>query len=212
MARKVCVMTSAHPAFDVRIFHKECKSLARAGYQVTLIASSAEQGAFDGIDLKPLPKWKNRWDRMTRGPFVVYRKAREENADVYHFHDPELIPAALLLRRAGKRVIYDIHEDLPRTVSYKPYIPGFLKSLVSRAVERIENWAGARFSALIAANPTIAAATQFKVINFRRSKRFGSSPTPARTVATITSQRLLKASATSGWSGPRTFSQIRNAR
>jgi len=156
MARKVCVMTSAHPAFDVRIFHKECKSLARAGYQVTLIASSAEQGAFDGIDLKPLPKWKNRWDRMTRGPFVVYRKAREENADVYHFHDPELIPAALLLRRAGKRVIYDIHEDLPRTVSYKPYIPGFLKSLVSRAVERIENWAGARFSALIAANPTIA--------------------------------------------------------
>lgn len=156
MARKVCVMTSVHPPFDVRIFHKECKSLARAGYHVTLIASCDEACEIDGIRLKPLPQWKGRWDRMTRGQILVYRSAREADADIYHFHDPELIPVGLLLTFLGKKVIYDIHEDLPRTFSYKSYLPRFLRSLVSRCVEVIENWAGARFSALFVANPAIA--------------------------------------------------------
>lgn len=156
MARKVCVMTSAHPPFDVRIFHKECKSLARAGYDVTLIASCDEECEIDGVHLKPLPRWKSRRDRMTRGQFLVYRKARKINADIYHFHDPELIPVGLLLTFLGNKVIYDIHEDLPRTFSYKSYIPRFLRSLISHCVEVIENWAGARFSALFVANPTIA--------------------------------------------------------
>ena len=129
MARKVCVLTSAHPAFDVRIFHKECKSLARAGYEVTLIATADENGVHDGISLKNLPVWKNRLHRFTRGSLAAYKGALEVDADIYHFHDPELIPTALLLRLHGKKVIYDIHEDLPRTISYKPYIPKPLNSL-----------------------------------------------------------------------------------
>ena len=155
MARKVCVLTSAHPAFDVRIFHKECKSLARAGYEVTLIAAAKENGVHDGVALKALPVWKNRLHRFMRGSIAVYKLALEVDADIYHFHDPELIPAALLLRLRGKKVIYDIHEDLPRTISYKPYIPRSLNGLVSHVVERIEEWAGGRFSALVTATPAI---------------------------------------------------------
>jgi len=155
MARKICVLTTAHPPSDVRIFHKECKSIARAGYDVTLIASADEDCIRDGIRLLRLPRWKNRLDRMLRGSFAIYKKAREINADIYHFHDPELIPAALLLRLAGKKVVYDIHEDLPRTISYKPYIPGFLKGAISQTAELVEDWAGGRFSAVVAATPTI---------------------------------------------------------
>src|ERR1700733_6432987 len=44
VARKICILTSAHPTFDVRIFHKEGKSLARAGYEVILIASGKADG------------------------------------------------------------------------------------------------------------------------------------------------------------------------
>jgi glycosyltransferase involved in cell wall biosynthesis len=163
MARKICVLTTAHPPSDVRIFHKECKSIARAGYDVTLIASADEECIRDDIRLLRLPRWKNRLDRVLRGSFAIYKKARESNADIYHFHDPELIPTALLLRLARKKVVYDIHEDLPRTISYKPYIPGFLKGVISQAAEFVENWAGGRFSALVAATPTIG--KRFRKVN-----------------------------------------------
>jgi glycosyltransferase involved in cell wall biosynthesis len=156
-------MTSAHSPSDVRIFHKECKSLARAGYDVTLIASVEEDEAREGIKLVPLPRWKNRLDRFARGSFAVYRKARALDADIYHFHDPELIPVGLLLMLAGKKVVYDVHEDLPGTVSYKPYIPRFLRRPMSRATEIVERWAGARFSALVTATPTIG--NRFRSVN-----------------------------------------------
>ncbi len=163
MARKVCVLTSAHPPFDVRIFHKECKSLSRAGYEVTLVAPAAEDGIYDGVVLQALPLWKSRLDRFMRGSLAVYNKALQANADVYHFHDPELIPIALLLRIHGKKVIYDIHEDLPRTISYKPYIPRPLCGAVSRTVQFIEEWSGSRFSALAAATPVIG--DRFRKVN-----------------------------------------------
>jgi glycosyltransferase involved in cell wall biosynthesis len=164
VARKVCVLTSAHPAFDVRIFHKECKSLARAGYHVTLVASAKEDGEYDGISLRCLPIWKSRLDRFLYGSLVVYKKALEVDADIYHFHDPELIPIALLLLRVhGKKVIYDIHEDLPRTISYKPYIPRALCGTVSHIVEYVENFASRRFSALVAASPS--GRTRFGSVN-----------------------------------------------
>jgi glycosyltransferase involved in cell wall biosynthesis len=184
VARKVCVLTSAHPPFDVRIFHKECKSLARAGYEVTLVASAGEDGLHDGIVLHALPVWKSRMDRFARGSLAVYRKALEAGADVYHFHDPELIPVALLLRLHGKKVIYDIHEDLPRTISYKPYIPRPLCGSVSRTVQFIEDWACRRFSALVAATPAIGARfdgvnENLAVLNnYPRIEEIASAPAP----------------------------------
>lgn len=155
MARKICILTTAHPTFDVRIFHKEGKSLARAGYEVTLIASGKAGGIYEGITLKCLPVWKNRKDRLLRGVVTVYRLALQAKADVYHFHDPELIPVALMLRLHGKKVVYDIHEDLPRTICYKPYLPRIVGKPISRTVEVIENWACSRFSALVIACPQI---------------------------------------------------------
>ena len=163
MARKVCVLTSVHPAFDVRIFHKECKSLARAGYDVTLIAPASEDSDHGGLAVKALPAWSSRFDRFRQGSLAVYNIALKVDADIYHFHDPELIPIALLLRLHGKKVIYDIHEDLPGTISYKSYIPRPLGALVSQAAKVVENWAGSRFSALVTATPAIG--NRFRKVN-----------------------------------------------
>ena len=153
---KACVMTSAHPALDPRIFHKECRTLVREGYQVTLIAPGTEKRTQEGVILEPVPQWTNRFVRMIASPLAVYRKARRQRADIYHIHDPELIPIALLLRAEGKRVIYDIHEDLPRTISYKTYIPRWLRRTVARLVEAMEHAAAQWFSALVTATPFIA--------------------------------------------------------
>ncbi len=156
MMAKICVMTSAHPVYDARIFHKQCRSLAGAGYRVTLIAPGAFAPPRDGIHFEGVPVRRGRLGRMSLGCLAVLVKAFQSRADLYHFHDPELIPAGLILRLAGKRVIYDIHEDLPRTISYKPYIPPILHGLVTRLAETIERRAARFFSALIPATAAIA--------------------------------------------------------
>lgn len=131
---KVCHVTSVHPPFDVRIFHKECKSLARSGYDVTLIAQHNKDEIVDGISIVPLPKPKNRIERMIKTVWAAYRKALQIDADVYHFHDPELMLIGLLLKRLGKRVIYDMHENLPKQIKNKHWINPWCRDLISRLV------------------------------------------------------------------------------
>jgi len=154
---KVCILTSAHPVFDVRIFHKECKTLVRAGYDVTLVAGHSESLSVDGVTIKAVTPAKGRFERWFRTTAAVYSAAVAVDADVYHFHDPELIPTGLLLRARGKKVIYDMHEDLPRTVPYKPYVPKWLQPALAKVLGIGESLAVRRFSGLIAASPEISA-------------------------------------------------------
>lgn len=156
MTSKVCVMTSAHPPSDVRIFHKQCKSLRRAGYEVTLVAPHTASELREGIELLAVRPAESRLLRFIGTTWRVYRAAHRARADVYHFHDPELIPAGLLLRAHGKPVIYDIHEDLPCTLSYKPYLSVGLVKPLARIVDWFERNLAQGLSALIAATPEIA--------------------------------------------------------
>lgn len=152
---KVCILTSVHPVFDTRIFHKEAKSLARAGYDVTLICQHDKEETVDGIRILPLSKPKNRLERMTKTVWSIYRKALEINADTYHFHDPELIPTGLLLKRHGKRVIYDVHEDVPRQNLSKPYLPVAFRKLISMMIGALEAFSARRFDGVVTATPFI---------------------------------------------------------
>ncbi|HLW51625.1 MAG TPA: glycosyltransferase [Candidatus Angelobacter sp.] len=153
---RVVQMTSAHRALDARIFHKISKSLARSGYEVILVAGHEQDENIDGVHVAAVPKSRDRLRRMTVNLLNVYKRALQLDGDIYHFHDPELMPMGLLLRLRGKRVIYDAHEDLPRTVSYKDYIPRFMHKLVAGGAEKFELFAARRFTAVIAATPPIA--------------------------------------------------------
>jgi Glycosyltransferase Family 4 len=111
---RVCHITTAHPVDDHRILHKECVSLRDAGYDVTLIAPRERGGVVAGIPVVALPGTaRNRFERMLRRPPAAYRAALGLDADLYHFHDPEFLPWGVRLARAGKRVVYDAHEDVP---------------------------------------------------------------------------------------------------
>ena len=149
MAHKVCILTSVHSPFDTRIFHKEAKSLTKAGYDVTLIAQHDKNEIVDGIRIIPMPKPKNRFERMTRTIWLVYRKALKVNADVYHFHDPELIPIGLLLRCHGKRVIYDVHEDYSEAILYKKWLPSQIRKIVAMLSDCFEKSMASYFSGVI---------------------------------------------------------------
>jgi len=152
---KVCILTSVHPPFDTRIFHKEATSLAKAGYDVILIAQHDKEDTVDGIRIVPLPKPKNRLVRMTKTVWMAYRKALKIDADIYHFHDPELIPIGLLLKRHGKQVIYDVHEDVPKQNLSKIYIPAAFRKPISAIIEILEAFSAKRFDGLVTATPFI---------------------------------------------------------
>ncbi len=105
---RIVHLTTVHHVQDPRIFRKQAQSLRRAGYDVHLVAPHPVSETLDGIPITALPKIKDRLPRLRH----AYRAARALNADVYHFHDPELIPVARALKQATQaKVIYDVHED-----------------------------------------------------------------------------------------------------
>jgi len=158
-------MTSVHSAADPRIFHKECRSLARAGFDVTLIGPHSNDAVLDGVRIRAFHRDTRRLTRMTRTAWRMYNAARLHDADVYHFHDPELIPVGLLLKANGKHVIYDIHEDLPKDVLSKDYLPRWTRAPISALMNLVENVACGRFSGLVAVTQSIA--DRFKERNCR---------------------------------------------
>ena len=152
---KVCVLTSVHPPFDIRIFHKEAKSLLKAGYEVTLVAQHDKDEIVDGINILSLPKPRNRIERMTRTAWQVYRKTLKIDADIYHFHDPELMLLGLFLKVRGKRVIYDVHEDAPRQNLSKPYLPVVFRKPISALIAAVEAFSSRHFDGVVTATPFI---------------------------------------------------------
>ena len=155
---KVVHLTSVHSPHDNRIFYKECATLANAGYDVTLIATGKADG-FDkqsGVHLKALKPPRNRLERFWRTIPQLYRAALQEDAPIYHYHDPELMPIGALLRLHGKKVIYDVHEDYSGSMSSRLWIPRPLQGLASWGVRLCEKIFATRCSRVIAATPTIA--------------------------------------------------------
>jgi glycosyltransferase involved in cell wall biosynthesis len=153
---RVCHITTVHPVDDHRILHKECAALRNAGYDVTLVAPHERDLVVDGIPVVALRgSARNRLERMLRRPPAAYRAALTLDADLYHFHDPEFLPWGVRLARAGKRVVYDAHEDVPAQIRGKDWIHVRARAIVARAVARIEAACVGRLDAVV--SPSVAA-------------------------------------------------------
>lgn len=161
---KVCHLTSSHPPTDTRIFIKECDTLSKSGYEVHYVVPGIKDEVRNNISLHGVVKaGKNRLLRMLEAIIGVYKKALEVDADLYHFHDPILLPVGLLLRKKGKKVIYDVHENVPGQIYSKKYIPFFLRPLVSFAFKLLENYAAKRLSAIVTCHPAVV--ERFSALN-----------------------------------------------
>jgi glycosyltransferase involved in cell wall biosynthesis len=154
---KVCVLTSVHMPFDGRVFHKEAKSLARAGYEVVLIARHDKAEIVDGVRFVPLPEPKSRLQRMTHVLWRLYRLAVREDADVYHFHDPELLIVGLLLKLRGKKIIWDVHEHYPNSILDKFWIAKPLRVATSKSFDLFESAVVRFFDYVIYTTPCVGA-------------------------------------------------------
>lgn len=134
---KVAHLTSVHPPFDTRIF-KECRTLAEAGFEVTLIAPHDASERVEDVNIRALGKPRSRSERLRKTVLSVYRAALSEGADLYHLHDPELLPVAAFLKGAGKKVLYDMHENTPKQIATKEWIHPALHKVITSSYEGLE--------------------------------------------------------------------------
>lgn len=153
---KVVHLTSVHAATDTRIVHKECATLAEAGYEVVLIAPGQGAALPEGVRHRSVPLPRGRLERFSKTIADVYRAACDERAHIYHFHDPELIGVGIALRARGARVIFDVHEDIPRDIKTKPWLPAVLRGPVSAVAFGILQLVQRAFTAIVPATPSIA--------------------------------------------------------
>jgi glycosyltransferase involved in cell wall biosynthesis len=152
-------LTTVHPRDDIRIFHKECRSLAAAGLDVVLVVGDGlGDESRDGVrvvDIGPRPASRIR--RMWSHTRLALTRVQSLKPALVHFHDPELLPVGVYLQRHGIQCVYDAHEDVPRQILTKHWIPTPIRSLVSALFEHYEDRQARQLHAVVAATPHIEA-------------------------------------------------------
>ena len=128
---KICHFTSAHKSDDVRIFHKECVSLASRDEFDVYLVSRGESREEKGVHVIGVGEPSGRVNRMTFFAKKVYERALQLDADIYHFHDPELLPYGAKLARMGKKVVFDSHENTYEQIRIKAYIPKMIRGPIA---------------------------------------------------------------------------------
>lgn len=147
---KIAHLTSAHRRYDTRIFLKECTSLAGAGYDVYLVVADGNgDEKKDGVNICDVGAYKGRFERMFHVSGRIFKKSILLNADVYHIHDPELMPIGLRLKKKGKKVIFDIHENTDLQILTKEWIPLYFRKWISVIFKLYEGYACKMFDCLI---------------------------------------------------------------
>lgn len=153
---KVAHLTSAHPRYDIRIFRKECRTLVEHGYDVSLIVADGKGNELvDGVSIVDAGLLQGRLNRIFHTTRYVYKKALDINADIYHLHDPELLPIGLKLKKQGKVVIFDAHEDVPLQLLSKPYLRPVFSRVISPVFSVYERFVCSRLDGIVTATPFI---------------------------------------------------------
>jgi len=145
---RVCVLTTSHSTFDSRIFHKQARSLAEEGYDITLVTPHNEDTERDGVKIKSVCGE----DVETSGvgeAHEIYRMAKPMDADICHFHDPGLIPFALMLSyTTDAKIVYDHHEQYTKAFRRYDFPPDILNPLVG-LYPTMQSLACRRFDAIV---------------------------------------------------------------
>lgn len=154
--KKVAHLTSVHSRRDTRIYVKQCKSLKMKGYNVTLIVADGQGHAIiDSINVIDVGKSSNRLHRIIRSSQRILKEAIRINADIYHLHDPELLMIAGRLKKLGKVVIFDSHEDVPKQILGKAYLNKYISYIISRVYDFYEKRVCKNLDFVVAATPYI---------------------------------------------------------
>lgn len=151
----VCHLSTAHPVKDVRIFYKECLTLASAGFKTHLVVQHTNSEEVGGVHIVRLKKIRGRigrvWASLTTAPLA----ALKTGAKIIHFHDPELLLAGVGFALIGKKVIYDVHEDYSAAILSRDWMPILFRKSVGVLFYFLEKVCSFFFSGIVVATPSI---------------------------------------------------------
>lgn len=152
----VFMMSSVHRWDDPRIFYKEAETL-KGSYQVQIhaVAPFAFREV-NGIDVYGLKNYRRLFRCLNW--FRLLARALVSRAQVFHFHDPELIPVGVFLRLVKRKrtIVYDVHEHSAFTISTRAWIPSLLRPPAARLVDFTERVTARFFSGLVVADDELA--------------------------------------------------------
>jgi glycosyltransferase involved in cell wall biosynthesis len=156
----VVLVSTGHTALDHRLFDKEGRALARAGFHVRIVAAHPQRETREGIELIPLPRGRTRLERFLGAPWRALRELRQHRAGIVHLHDLELLQICPVLKALGQPVvIYEAHEDFANLLRRRNWIPVLLRPIVGIAAACAEAVLARAADAVVA--PTRGLADRF---------------------------------------------------
>lgn len=177
---RICQVTSVHSRYDVRIFHKIAKSVAAGGFEsYILVRDNLGDEKKDGVMFQSVDfVAKNRIDRILNSWKKLLKPALAIDADLYHIHDPELIKLGIMLKKHGKKVVFDSHEDYYLKIKDKHWIPRPFRKLFQYAYGKKEKKYFSKYDGLISVTPHIV--DRLKTMN-ENTVMITNYPTPIHT-------------------------------
>jgi glycosyltransferase involved in cell wall biosynthesis len=146
-----------HAATDDRIFYKECRSLVQHGYEVYFVVPNAKDEIIEGVHIQGIDEVGGRFSRLFKAQWNALRTSLKTKSAIYHFHDPELMFLGVILKILGKKVVYDVHEDLPKQILYKPWISSpFIRKILSKLIYVFEQFSCLFFDGILSVTDDIA--------------------------------------------------------
>jgi glycosyltransferase involved in cell wall biosynthesis len=154
---RICHLTSVHLDGDIRIFHKMAKTMAQE-FEVHLVVPNTDSRLQDDVHIHSFSaQTQVRSKRIQYTVNEVLKVGLSIQADIYHLHDPELLRIAPQLQKTGAKVVFDSHEDVPKQIMDKFWIPWVFRKLISLVYTHYEKRSVRQLNGIISVTPGICA-------------------------------------------------------
>ena len=154
---RICHLTSVHLDGDIRIFHKMAKTMTPY-FEMHIVVPNTDSRLQDGVHIHSFSaQTQVRSKRIQYTVNEVLKVGLSIQADIYHLHDPELLRIAPQLQKTGAKVVFDSHEDVPKQIMDKFWIPWVFRKLISLVYTQYEKRSVRQLNGIISVTPGICA-------------------------------------------------------
>lgn len=154
--KTVVHFSTVHRPFDSRIYHKEIKAL-RGTYNVIFVSAQAEEEYAEGnVRIIRLKKRSGKLKRMIFSTADMLFKLLTIKADLYHFHDAELLTIGMILKLAGRKVVFDSHENTYGMILNRKWLgPIWKRKIIALLIAAFENIVTRNLTGIVLARPDL---------------------------------------------------------